>query len=75
MNLKKYLKKADKVDLATYKLALECQINDIQATINFLDKQSLKLMDIITENQKVVIDLEAERNQLKMLIKKDGGAI
>jgi len=43
--------------------------------ISVLDKQSLKLMDIITENQKVVIDLEAERNQLKMLIKKDGGAI
>ena len=43
--------------------------------ISVLDKQSLKLMDIITENQKVVIDLEAERNQLKMLIKKDGRAI
>jgi len=43
MNLKKYLKKADKVDLATYKLALECQINDIQATINFLDKQITKI--------------------------------
>ena len=43
--------------------------------ISVLDKQSLKLMDIITENQKVVIDLEAERNQLKMLIKKDGKAI
>ena len=43
--------------------------------ISVLDKQSLKLMDIITENQKVVIDLEAERNQLKMLIKKDERAI
>ena len=39
MNLKKYLKKADKLDLATYKLALECQINDTQDTINFLVKQ------------------------------------
>ena len=43
--------------------------------INVIDKQSLKLMGIITKNQKVVIDLEAERNQLKMLIKKDGRAI
>ena len=43
MNLKKYLKKADKVDLATYKLALECQINDTQDTINFLDKQIKKI--------------------------------
>ena len=32
-------------------------------------------MGIITKNQKVVIDLEAERNKLKMLIKKDGSAI
>ena len=43
--------------------------------INVIDKQSLKLMGIITKNQKVVIDLEAERNKLKMLIKKDGKAI
>ena len=43
--------------------------------INVIDKQSLKLMGIITKNQKVVIDLEAERNKLKMLIKKDGSAI
>ena len=43
--------------------------------ISVIEKQCLKLMDMITANQKEVIDLEAERNQLKMLIKKDGSAI
>ena len=43
MNLKKYLKKADKLDLATYKLALTCQINDTQKTIDLIDKQINKI--------------------------------
>jgi len=43
MNLKKYLNKADKLELATYKLALTCQINDTQATIDLIDKQIYKL--------------------------------
>ena len=43
MHLKKYLKKADKLELATYKLALTCQINDTQATIDLIDKQIYKL--------------------------------
>jgi hypothetical protein len=43
MHLKKYLKKADKLELATYKLALNCQINDTQATIDLIDKQIKKI--------------------------------
>ena len=43
MNLKKYLKKADKLELATYKLALNCQINDTQKTIDLIDKQIKKI--------------------------------
>ena len=43
MNLKKYLKKADKLELATYKLALTCQINDTQVTIDLIDKQIKKI--------------------------------
>ena len=43
--------------------------------IDILMKQTLKLMGIITENQKEVNDLKAEQDQLKMLIKKDGSAI
>ena len=43
MNLKKYLNKADKLELATYKLALTCQISDTQATIDLIDKQIYKL--------------------------------
>ena len=43
MNLKKYLNKADKLELATYKLALTCQINDTQVTIDLIDKQIYKL--------------------------------
>ena len=43
MSLKKYLNKADKLELATYKLALTCQINDTQATIDLIDKQITKI--------------------------------
>ena len=43
MNLKKYIEKADKLELATYKLALTCQINDTQVTIDLIDKQIYKL--------------------------------
>ena len=43
MNLKKYIKKADKLELATYKLALTCQISDTQATIDLIDKQITKI--------------------------------
>jgi hypothetical protein len=43
MSLKKYIKKADKLELATYKLALTCQINDTQATIDLIDKQIKKI--------------------------------
>ena len=43
MSLKKYLNKADKLELATYKLALTCQINDTQATIDLIDKQIKKI--------------------------------
>ena len=43
MNLKKYIEKADKLELATYKLALNCQINDTQATIDLIDKQIYKI--------------------------------
>ena len=43
MNLKKYLNKADKLELATYKLALTCQINDTQVAIDLIDKQIYKI--------------------------------
>lgn len=43
MNLKKYIKKADKLELATYKLALTCQKNDNEKTIDLIDKQIKKL--------------------------------
>ena len=43
MNLKKYLNKADKLELATYKLALTCQNNDTQKTIDLIDKQITKI--------------------------------
>ena len=43
MHLKKYIKKADKLELATYKLALTCQINDTQKTIDLIDKQIYKI--------------------------------
>jgi hypothetical protein len=43
MNLKKYIEKADKLELATYKLALTCQINDTQKTIDLIDKQIYKI--------------------------------
>jgi hypothetical protein len=43
MNLKKYIEKADKLELATYKLALTCQINDTQKTIDLIDKQIKKI--------------------------------
>jgi len=44
MNLKKYINKSnDKLELATYKLALTCQINDTQATIDLIDKQIKKI--------------------------------
>ena len=42
MSLKKYIKKADKLELATYKLALICQIQDTQKTIDLIDKQITK---------------------------------
>ena len=43
MNLKKYIEKADKLELATYKLALTCQNNDTQKTIDLIDKQITKI--------------------------------
>ena len=43
MNLKKYIEKADKLELATYKLALTCQINDTQKIIDLIDKQIYKI--------------------------------
>ena len=43
MSLKKYIEKADKLELATYKLALVCQIHDTQKTINLIDKQITKI--------------------------------
>lgn len=43
MSLKKYIKKADKLELATYKLSLVCQIQDIQKTIDLIDKQITKI--------------------------------
>ena len=43
MNLKKYIEKADKLELATYKLALTCQNNDTQKTIDLIDKQIYKI--------------------------------
>ena len=59
MNLKKYLNKADKLELATYKLALTCQINDTQATIDLIDKQIKK------------IELKDQKQLLYEAIKKD----
>ena len=59
MNLKKYLNKADKLELATYKLALTCQINDTQKTIDLIDKQIKK------------IELRDEKQLLYEAIKKD----
>ena len=43
MSLKKYIEKADKLELATYKLALTCQVNDTQDTIKLIDKQIKKI--------------------------------
>ena len=44
MHLKKYITKSkDKLELATYKLALTCQINDTQKTIDLIDKQINKI--------------------------------
>ena len=43
MHLKKYIEKADKLELATYKLALTCQNNDTQKTIDLIDKQIKKI--------------------------------
>tara|TARA_R110001583_G_scaffold116059_1_gene266675 strand:- start:154 stop:381 length:228 start_codon:yes stop_codon:yes gene_type:complete len=59
MNLKKYLNKADKLELATYKLALTCQISDTQATIDLIDKQIKK------------IELKDQKQLLYEAIKKD----
>ena len=59
MHLKKYIKKADKLELATYKLALNCQINDTQKTIELIDKQITK------------IELRDEKQLLYEAIKKD----
>ena len=59
MNLKKYLNKADKLELATYKLALTCQINDTQKTIDLIDKQIKK------------IELKDQKQLLYEAIKKD----
>ena len=43
MSLKKYIEKADKLELATYKLALTCQVNDTQDTIKLIDKKIKKI--------------------------------
>ena len=44
MRLKKHINKCNnKLELATYKLALNCQINDTQATIDLIDKQIKKI--------------------------------
>ena len=44
MNLKKHINKCNnKLELATYKLALTCQINDTQKTIDLIDKQIKKI--------------------------------
>ena len=59
MNLKKYIEKADKLELATYKLALTCQINDTQKTIDLIDKQIKK------------IELKDQKQLLYEAIKKD----
>ena len=59
MHLKKYIEKADKLELATYKLALTCQINDTQKTIDLIDKQIKK------------IELKDQKQLLYEAIKKD----
>mgnify|MGYP003672260707 CR=1 FL=1 len=59
MSLKKYIEKADKLELATYKLALTCQINDTQKTIDLIDKQIKK------------IELKDQKQLLYEAIKKD----
>tara|TARA_R110002153_G_scaffold250884_1_gene407740 strand:- start:316 stop:492 length:177 start_codon:yes stop_codon:yes gene_type:complete len=47
------------------------QLDDLRKIINISDKidiimkQSLKLMDIVTENQKIVGDLKAEQIKLE----------
>ncbi len=47
------------------------QLDDLRKIINISDKidiimkQSLKLMDIVTENQKIVADLKAEQIKLE----------
>ena len=61
-------------DQATKLENLKKQIH-LSNCIDILMKQTLKLMDIINENQKEVNDLKAEQDALKMLIKKDGSAI
>ena len=43
---------------------LRKQIN-LSARIDILMSQSLKLMDIVNDNQKTVNDLKAEQDQLK----------
>ena len=47
----------------------------ISKQIDILMAQTLKLMDIINSNQTEVNNLKVEQDQLKMLIKKDGGAV
>jgi hypothetical protein len=41
------------------------KIINISEKIDILMKQSLKLMDIVNENQKAVNDLKAEQDKLK----------
>jgi hypothetical protein len=41
------------------------KIINISEKIDIIMKQSLKLMDIVTENQKAVNDLKAEQDKLK----------
>ena len=41
------------------------KIINISDKIDIIMKQSLKLMDIVTENQKAVNDLKAEQDKLK----------
>mgnify|MGYP003642828637 CR=1 FL=1 len=60
MSLKKYINKSnDKLELATYKLALTCQNNDTQKTIDLIDKQIKK------------IELKDQKQLLYEAIKKD----
>ena len=47
----------------------------ISKQIDILMAQTLKLMDMVSANQVEVNHLKAEQDQLKMLIKKDGGAV